>query len=150
MSEWGNPLRKKQPKAEKPPKEPKELTKFKQDKPTLTKSEAKKILDHSPSLQQIWWAQRWLEQAIRERTLPPSLAGKDAFGQISLFLAPDDALKLLTDIRKDFQRTLPLEQTQSKNDFAFLRGLGELEAYHEHLFRPQTSSHNNHLSDDDL
>jgi hypothetical protein len=151
MSEWGNPLRKKQPKAEKPPKEVKEkvLPKFKQEKLTLTKSEARKILNHSPTLQQTAWTQRWMEQVIRERTLPPQLAGADAYGQMMLFLNPDDALKLLEQIRSDFAKTLPLEVKKS-DEFEFLRGLGELEAYHEHLLRPHTSYHNNHLSDDDL
>jgi len=150
MSEWGNPLRKKQPKAEKAPKEVKEkvLPKFKAEKLTLTKSEARKILNHSPTLQQTAWTQRWLEQVIRERTLPPQLAGADAYGQMMLFLNPEDALKLLEQIRADFARTLPLEA--KKDEFEFLRGLGELEAYHAHLLQPHTSYHNNHLSDDDL
>ena len=151
MSEWGNPLKKKQPKAEKPPKEVKEkvLPKFKQEKLTLTKSEARKILNHSPTLQQTAWTQRWLEQVIRERTLPPQLAGADAYGQMLLFLNPEDALALLEQIRADFAKTLPLE-AKKPDEFAFLRGLGELEAYHEHLLQPHRTSHNNHLSDDDL
>jgi len=151
MSEWGNPLKKKQPKAEKPPKEVKEkvLPKFKPEKLTLTKSEARKILNHPPTQHQTAWTQRWMEQVIRERTLPPSLAGADAYGQMMLFLNPEDALALLERIRSDFAKTLPLEAKKS-DEFEFLRGLGELEAYHEHLLQPHRPSHNNHLSDDDL
>ena len=149
MSEWGNPLKKKQPKAEKPPKEPKELPKFKQEKLTLTKSEARKFLNQSPSLEQTAWTQRWLEQVIRERTLPPQLAGADAYGQMLRFFSPEDALKLLEQIRADFAKTLPLEE-KKKEEFDFLRGLGELEAYHEHLLQQSKTSHNSHLSDDDL
>jgi hypothetical protein len=151
MSEWGNPLKKKQPKAEKPLEvKEKELPKFKAEKLTLTKSEARKFLNQSPSLEQTAWTQRWLEQVIRERTLPPQLAGADAYGQMLRFLNPEDALKLLEQIRADFAKTLPLDCAQKKDDFDFLRGLGELEAYHEHLLRPSKTSHNSHLSDDDL
>ena len=145
---WCSPLRQKAPKAEKPEKEV-ILQKFKADKLTLTKSEAKKILNHSPTLQQTAWTQRWMEQIIREKTLPPQLAGADAYGQIMLFLNPEDALRLLEQIRSDFAKTLPLD-AKKEDEFAFLRGLGELEAYHEHLLQSHRTSHNNHLSDDDL
>ena len=154
MSDWGNPLKQKKVKPEKEPKAskaPKELPKFKQVPLTLTKSEAKKVLNlerRTPSAQQTAWTQRWLEQLIRERTLPPQLAGADAYGQLCLFLSPDDCLKVLEQIRADFGKTLPLE-TQTKDEFDFLRGLGELEAYHEHLYQPHRSSDNTDLSDDD-
>ena len=155
MSGWGNPLKPKAPKKEKEergPKEPKtkELPKFKAVKLTLTKSEAKKVLNlerRTPSVLQTAWTQRWLEQLIRERTLPPQLAGADAYGQLCLFLSPDDCLRVLTQIRADFDKTLPLDESP-RDEFDFLRGL-ELEAYHEHLFRPRTDDHNSHLSDDD-
>jgi hypothetical protein len=152
MAEWGNPLKpKKAKKEDKEPKAPKELAKFKPEKLTLPKSEAKKILNlahRTPTTQQTAWVQRWLEQLVRERTLPPQLVGAEAYGQICLFLSPDDSLKVLEQIRADFGKTLPLE-TQPSDEFHFLRGLGELEAYHEHLLQPQDDDHNSHLSDDD-
>jgi len=149
MGDWGNPLRAKQPKAAKPPKAEKRILipKFKPEPLTLTKSEAKKFLNHSPSRLQTAWCQRWLQQLIRERTLPPQLAGADGYGQFCSFLSPDDCLKVLEKLRADFVKTLPLEV---KGEFDFLRGLGDLEAYHEHLLQLHTSDHNSHSEDDDL
>jgi hypothetical protein len=119
---------------------------FKVEKPTLPKAEAKKILHHSGdlSLSQVLWTQRWLEQKICERSLPPQFARADAFGQIAMFLSPPSALSLLNEIRADFQKIVPLEE---KSDFDFLLSLAN-EAYHEHLPPPQTSSRNSRLQDD--
>jgi hypothetical protein len=151
---WGSPLvskagsdRVKQ--TAKPPSKPIEPEKFKMEKLTLPKSEAKKILHYSGNLSvgQTLWTQNWLNQRIRERSLPPQLSGHDAFGSIVLFLSPSDVTSLLEDIRKDFQRTLPLEPKES-SEFDFLMSLAN-EAYHEHLPPPTSASHNNHLSDDD-
>jgi hypothetical protein len=142
---WGNPLV-----TTKPPKTPKPkppLDTFKVIKPTLPKSEAKKILLHSGdlSMAQVQWAQRWLEQRIRERSLPPQFAKADAFGQIATFLSPPNALSLLNEIRADFQKTLPLEEKPTEESFlAYLAS----EAYHEHLPPPHTSSRNSRLLDD--
>lgn len=140
---WGNPL----VSSKKPPKPEKVLDLFKTDKPTLPKSEAKKILLHSGdlSLAQVQWTQRWLEQRIRERSLPPQLAKGDAFGQIVTFLSPPNALSLLSEIRADFQKTLPLEERPTEESFlAYLAS----EAYHEHLPPPHTSSRNSRSLDD--
>lgn len=154
---WGSPLK---PKKEKKvlPTEPrptktteKELEKFKPVKLTMTKSEAKKILDYKKDLayQQIEWVQRWLETVIRERSYPPQLAGADAYGQMMLFLNPADALALLEQIRLDFQKTVPLEKKEEVDDYQFLASL-ELGAYHEHLPLPHKTDHNNPIQDDDL
>lgn len=146
MGDWGNPLRAKQPKAAKPQAKQTKVAKFKPEPLTLTKSEAKKFLNHSPSRLQTAWCQRWLQQLIRERTLPPQLAGSDGYGQFCSFLSPDDTLKILAQLRADFEKTLPLE---TQGEFDFLRGLGEMEAYHEHLLQSHTSYHNSHSEDDD-
>jgi hypothetical protein len=154
---WGSPLK---PKKEKKvlstehtstKTTEKELEKFKPVKLTMTKSEAKKILDTKKELayQQIEWVQKWLETIIRERSYPPQLAGADAYGQMMLFLNPADALALLEQIRLDFQKTVPLEQKKEVDDFQFLASL-ELGAYHEHLPQPHKTSHNNLIQDDDL
>jgi hypothetical protein len=152
---WGSPLK---PKKEKKvlSSEPttkvieKELEKFKPVKLTMTKSEAKKILDYKKDLayQQIEWVQKWLETVIREHSYPPQLAGADAYGQMMLFLNPADALALLERIRSDFQKTVPLEK-KVEDDFAYLASL-EMGAYHEHLPQPHKTYHNNHSQDDDL
>jgi hypothetical protein len=153
---WGSPLK---PKKEKKvlSSEPtptkvieKELEKFKPVKLTMTKSEAKKILDYKKDLayQQIEWVQKWMDTIIRERSYPPQLAGADAYGQIMLFLNPMDALALLEQIRSDFQKTVPLEK-KKEDDYQFLSSL-ELGAYHEHLPLPHKTSHNTQTQDDDL
>jgi hypothetical protein len=154
MSEWGNPLKRKQPKAEKAEKvkPEKTLAQFKKVKLNLTRAEAKKILSHHTGdlgYSQILWTQMWMEQRVRERSLPPHLAGGDAYSYILKFLSPNDASSLLNDIRNDFVKTQPPSSSAVKGDLDFLNGLGELEAYHAHLFQPHTSDHNNHLSDDD-
>lgn len=133
--------------------EPTELPLFKPEKLTLTKSEARKVLHHSGELShsQIAWTQRWLVQRIRERSLPPQLAGADAFGQILRFLSPNDALALFDDVRNDFARTVGgalVSPHDEKDDLSFLEALA-CEAYHEHQSQPPTSSHNSPKSDDD-
>jgi hypothetical protein len=151
MSDWGNPLRKKQPKAEKPKAEKpeKEIQKFKKEKLTLPKTEAKKILAVSGNLSysQIAWAQRWLDQRVRERSLPPQLAGSDAMGYLTSFLCPSDALALLDDIRRDYQKILWPDELKAPD---FPLATLESEAYHEHLPPPHMSSYNNDSQDDDL
>jgi len=148
---WGNPL--KPPKPPKPTvtkeKTEKELPSFKPEKPTLPKSEAKKILFYSGNLShsQVLWTQRWLEQKLRESSLPPQFAKDDAFGQIVAFLSPAAAFELLSAIREDFQKTLPPEDKEA-DDFDFLLGLAN-EAYHEHLPPPQVSSRSSRRLDDD-
>jgi len=155
---WGSPLKPKKEKkvlsSEPTPTKAteKELEKFKPVKLTMTKSEAKKILDYKKDLayQQIEWVQKWLETVIRERSYPPQLAGADAYGQMMLFLNPADALALLERIRSDFLKTVPLEKKkEEEEDYRFLASL-ELGAYHEHLPQPHKTSHNNLIQDDDL
>jgi hypothetical protein len=126
--------------------EEKELPLFKPEKLALTKSEARKILLYSADLShsQIHWTQNWLSQRIRERSLPPQLAGADAFGQIVRFLAPHDASALLAEIRAEFLKTVP---PPPKDDF--LSVLAN-EAYHECQDQPHSSSRNSQKSDDDL
>ncbi len=149
---WASPLKPKKDKcgSQKQPQPTKELEKFVRPKLSLSKSEAKKLLDRKSELayQQIEWVQQWLLTAVRERSLPPQLAGGDAYGQLMLFLNPDDALQLLQRLRADFAKTVPPEKADD-DDFAFLHRL-ELGAYHEHLPPPLASSRNSHSLDDDL
>jgi hypothetical protein len=149
---WVSPLKPKKDKdgSQKQPQPTKELEKFVRPKLTLSKAEAKKLLDRKQELayQQIEWVQQWLQNAVRERSLPPQLAGGDAYGQLMLFLNPEDALQLLQRLRSDFAKTVPPEKAED-DDFAFLHRL-ELGAYHEYLPLPQAFSHNSRLPDDDL
>ena len=127
MADWGNPLKSKQPKPkkEKPTKDD-ELPLFKKEKLRLTRSEAKKVLGVSGQLSQydVAWAQRWLDQKIRERSYPPHLSGDDAYGLICSFLTPADSLHLLTQIRDDYEKQKQNE-VLPMNPFSFLEGLSE-------------------------
>ena len=153
---WGSPLKPKKEKTKvlssSPPTKEKDnlMEKFKPIKLTMTKSEAKKILEYKKDLavQQIQWVQNWLETLIRERSLPPQLAGADGSSQLLLFLNPLDALSVLKQIREDFAKTVPQEKKEA-DDYSFLSSL-ELGAYHEHLPLPHKTSHNNPTQDDDL
>lgn len=128
--------------------EPTELPLFKPDKLILSRAETRKILLYAGEISRsvILWTQNWLQLRIRERSLPPQLAGADAFGQIVRFLAPQDVISLLEEIRRDFQRTIPPPPTE---DVSFLTALAN-EAYHEYQLPPQTSSRSSCLSTDDL
>ena len=151
---WGSPLKPKREKVKvlssSPPTKEKEkiLEKFKPIKMTMTKSEAKKLLDYKKDLavQQILWVQNWMETLIRERSLPPQLAGADGYSQLCLFLNPADALNVLKQIRDDFALMMPLEEKQ--DDYSFLSSL-ELGAYHEHLPLPHKTYRNSLTQDDD-
>lgn len=152
---WGSPLKpKKEVKvlSSSPPTKEKEkmVEKFKPIKLTMTKSEAKKILEYKKDLavQQIQWVQNWLETLIRERSLPPQLAGADGYSQLMLFLNPLDALSVLKQIREDFAKTVPPDQKEV-DDYSFLSSLA-LGAYHEHLPLPNKTYHNSLTQDDDL
>jgi hypothetical protein len=138
-----SPLRQKKKK-----EEPTELPLFKPDKLTLTKSEAKKVLYLKATLSHchILWTQRWLEQKIQERCLPPQLSGADAFAQILRFLTPHDASSLLEQIRGDFARAFPQLGEKEDEDLSFLAQLAN-EAYHEHQPQPPTCDHNSPKSD---
>lgn len=146
---WGSPLKQPAPPKVQKEKPEKPLPAFKPEKPTLPKAEAKKILFYSGNLSrsQVFWVQRWMELRIREQSLPPQLAREDAFGQIVAFLSPQNASALFEDIRRDFQRTCPVEDKEA-DDFGFLLGLAN-EAYHEHLPPPQSSSRSSRTPDDD-
>jgi hypothetical protein len=122
---WSNPLVGKSQKK----KEESVLPLFPKEKLSLTKSEAKKILDYSEELghHQIGWTQRWLEQRIRERSLPPQLSGANAFSSMRTFLSPPDMIALLEEIRAEFRKWLPpkekvdypLLQLESEESLAF-------------------------------
>ena len=129
MSDWGNPIRKKQPKAQKPPKVviEKELPLFKKEALKITRAEAKKVLGVSGlmSHNDTAWVERWLSQKIAERSYPPQLCGPDAYGLICAFLNQDDSLRLLDEIRADYARQKPSD-APPLNPFGFLEGLPEV------------------------
>jgi hypothetical protein len=122
MSNWGSPLqakKKAEPKAKE--KEQKE-EKFVRTKLRMSQSEAKKVLAYKEPLAygQIQWTQNWLEQKIREKSLPPQLAGGEALAQILLWLSPDDSTKLLNELRTEFRKTLFGQKGEDKDELSFL------------------------------
>ena len=130
---WASPL-----KPEKEPKKPQQdIPTFKKEKLRLPKSEAKKLLDYSANLHQTEWTQRWLQQLVRERSLPPQLVGDDAYGQLNRFLAPSDVLQVLESLRADFKRTLPIEPKKEK-DLDFLEGIEPTYPHHLTELCPHT------------
>jgi len=124
----------------------KPLALFKPEKLNLTLSEARKVLHTKVVLgrSHIHWCQNWLTQRMREKSLPPQIAGRDAFSQIVRFLSPSDASVLFSDVRKDFADWLP--KTEAQDDVSFLEILAN-EAYHEYQDQPQVSSHNSPILD---
>jgi len=142
MSNHGNPLKPKKEKIEKDT----ELALFKKDKPTLPTSEAKKLLNWTKPLSknQTMWVQRWMEHYVRGHCLPPQLSGADALGEMNRFLSPRDCLQTLEYLRRDFHQTLEREPSKTDDEFAFLMGLGELEAYHAPLYQSEDDAHNTH------
>lgn len=128
MADWGNPIKRKQPKPEKEqkPKKEEELPLFKKEKLRLTRSETKKVLAVSGPVghSDVAWTQRWLDQIIRERSYPPHLSGEDAYALICSFLTPSDSLQLLTQIRADYEKQKPSD-VPPPNPFGFLDALSE-------------------------
>jgi len=119
---FGSPLRQKKVKEEKEEKWAKVIV-------SLPAAEAKKVLAFKGPLakSQIQWTERWLQQLVRERSLPPQLAHSDAFGQLKIFLDGADLDAVLARVRADFLKTLS--------------GL-ESEAYSAHLSRSPSGGRN--------
>ena len=112
------PLLKSSEKAKKPKDD---LQPFKPVKPKIGKASAKHLVEFKGDLskQQILWIERWMTQLVQERSLPPQIAGADAFAALAQILAPADCLAVLEKLREDFARAFPLSVPQ-KEDFAFL------------------------------
>ena len=116
MSDYGNPLKGRQRSEVK--KEKEEV--IKPDKKVFSASVVKSLLDWKGDVGDgiIRWTERWVVQLVRERSLPPQIAGSDVMGALTQFLTPEDALDVLTKVRADFRREHPA--LYPKEDFAFL------------------------------
>lgn len=136
---WGSPIVKKEKKEKETiAKNPiVELEKFKKEKLLLPQGEAKKLLNTRIPLSegQIGWVQRWLETLMREKSLPPQIVSKDAYGKLMDFLSPIDALSTLENLRTDFQKAHPPDTTPF-DDFSFLTSIEELKGFHNNLPPP--------------
>ena len=102
------------------------IEKFKTIKPVLSKGAVRKLLDceFEVDVGMIYWTERWLDQIIRERSLPPQIAQRDPVGQLTLFMGTD-ALKVFEGIRADFKKAFPT--LHPIDDYSFLEGIPMLE-----------------------
>ena len=102
------------------------IEKFKTIKPVLSKGAVRKLLDCEFEVDagMIFWTERWLDQVIREKSLPPQIALRDPMGQLTHFLGTD-ALKIFENIRADFKSSFP--SLHPKDDYSFLDGIPFLE-----------------------
>ena len=116
MSDYGNPLKNRQRTEVKKVKE--EV--IKPEKKVFSASVVKSLLDYDGVVGDgiIRWTERWIVQLVRERSLPPQIAGSDVMGALTQFLTPSDALDVLARVRADFRREHPA--LYPKEDFAFL------------------------------
>jgi hypothetical protein len=105
------------------------LEKFKAVKPKISSKVGRDLTEQSCSQAELFWIERWLDNVVRNRSLPPQCAGKDAYASIMLFLTPRDALGLLEQLRKEFLLEHPSRNGPVMEDFSFL--LEELGVYPE-------------------
>jgi hypothetical protein len=134
----------------KPSKKEKEdnglLEKFKAVKPKISTKVGRELSEQDCSEAELFWIERWLDNAVRSRSLPPQCAGKDAFNAITLFLTPMDALDLLGQLRKDFLSAHPSRLEPVMEDFSFL--LAEMGAYPEQQSPTPPDDHSNLIRHD--
>jgi hypothetical protein len=106
------------------------LEKFKPLKPRLSRGSAKALVEVSCSPTELMWVERWLTNLVQTRSLPPQICGADAFDALTQFLAPQDALAILDQLRSEFIQAHP-QRVAPKDDFTFLlnevKDIGKLE-----------------------
>lgn len=100
------------------------LEKFKVIKPILSPKAGRELVEKSCSPQELLWIERWLETLVRSKSLPPQIAGKDAFNALAMFLEPKAVLSVLEQIRADFLLAHP-SRVEEKEDFGFLLAVME-------------------------
>lgn len=122
-------------------KEDAPLEKFKALKPKISTKVGRELSQQDCSEAELFWIERWLDNVVRTRCLPPQCAGKDAFHSITLFLTPRDALALLEQLRKDFLSAHPSRLEPVMEDFSFL--LAEMGAYPERRSPTPPADHSN-------
>ncbi len=93
------------------------MEKFKPIKPHLSQSSARALLGGKVKTidsAKLLWIQNWLEQKAREQMLPPQIYGKEAYSALLRFLAPEQSLLILKELRLEFARSYP--QPEEKKD----------------------------------
>ena len=110
------------------------------NKPILSAKVGKDFVEVKCVPHELQWIERWLENFMRSKSLPPQCAGKDAYNSCIKFLAPSDFLAMLESLRKEFLVIHPRHQPQLE-DFSFL--LNDSETYPQQQNQPPFSSYNN-------
>jgi hypothetical protein len=107
---WASPL--KPPKAAKAKEEKETIEKFKKPKPVLTKACVKRIADVK-SVDRIGceWADRWVDQLIRENMYPPQFLSEDFDSMLGKFMEIKTALDILSRFKSEYRRAFPLSET---------------------------------------
>lgn len=125
---------------------PKPLEKFKTIKPVLSSKVGRELVQRVCGVSELLWIERWLENLMRTRSLPPSCMGSDAYNELMKVLPPTEMLMTMEQLRKQFLAEHPSHQPIME-DFSFL--LGELEASHALQIQSLLSDHNNQKLRDD-
>ena len=96
---WSSPL--KQPKAPKAPKE----EEFKKEKCKISKGAAKSIAKAKGMDERgAEWVSRWIDQHVRENSLPPQLVSNDFVSLLGVYMEPLKGSLILEKLREDYRR----------------------------------------------
>jgi hypothetical protein len=117
------------------------LERFKTLKPVLSSKVGRDLVEKACSRDELFWIERWLENLVRSRGLPPQCMGADAYNALMKFLEPSEALKILETLRLEFRESHPQTQTLME-DFSFL--LEELKASPVPQIPPPPYDHSSH------
>jgi hypothetical protein len=109
---WASPL--KQPKPEKAAKEPDQ---FKKLKPTIGRSTVRRLAEvKTVDRLGCEWADRWVDQLIRERCLPPQLLSDDFESMLGKYLEVKDAIAIAERFRAEYRAAFPLAGVEPAAD----------------------------------
>ena len=97
------------------------LEKFKTIRPVITKGIGRVFIGRVCGDGELLWIERWLENLVRSKGLPPSCMGANAPSALQRMLAPEDYKATMELIKKEFLLHHPILM----EDFSYLtEGLG--------------------------
>ena len=88
------------------------IEKFKSVKCRVSGASAKALLERKEGSLHCSWVERWLENLVREQSLPPQIVG-EGLGGLRRFLAPTQVDEILLRIQRDFAALCPIEVPQT-------------------------------------
>ena len=116
------------------------LEKFKTIKPVIPSKVGRQLIGKSCDIQELLWIERWLENLVRTRSLPPSCMKENAYSALMRMLEPNDFKATIESLQKQFLLDHPVLQPVME-DFSAL--LEEMEAYPELQSQSLLYDHNN-------